>query len=123
MHMGNARGGAIGDGLAAALDWAGFRCTRAFLINDAGNQIEKFAKSLEARYLQHFQGEEAVSFPEDGYHGADITAHAEHMSLIHISNRVWKRSCRLSRNFSRSAARCSPFMTRTGSRMVFAGSK
>ncbi len=77
MHMGNARGGAIGDGLAAALDWAGYDCTREFLINDAGNQIEKFAKSLEARYLQHFDGEEAVPFPEDGYHGADITAHAE----------------------------------------------
>ena len=83
MHMGNARGGAIGDGLAAALDWAGFRCTREFLINDAGNQIEKFAKSLEARYLQHFQGEEAVPFPEDGYHGADITAHAEHYIAEH----------------------------------------
>lgn len=56
---------------------------REFLINDAGNQIEKFAKSLEARYLQHFQGEEAVPFPEDGYHGADITAHAERYIAEH----------------------------------------
>ena len=65
MHMGNARGGAIGDGLAAALDAAGYNVTREFLINDAGNQIEKFAKSLEARYLQHFKGEDAVEFPEE----------------------------------------------------------
>ena len=77
MHMGNARGGAIGDGLAAALDWAGYRVTREFYINDAGNQIAKFGLSLEARYLQHFKGEEAVLFPEDGYHGADITERAE----------------------------------------------
>lgn len=77
MHMGNARGAAIGDGLAAAMDAAGYNVSREFLINDAGNQIEKFAKSLEARYLQHFQGEENVAFPEDGYHGADIKMRAE----------------------------------------------
>jgi len=83
MHMGNARGGAIGDGLAAALDWAGYDVKREFYINDAGNQIAKFGLSLEARYLQHFQGEEAVPFPEDGYHGADITAHAEAYIAAH----------------------------------------
>lgn len=77
MHMGNARGGAIGDGLAAVLDASGFDVTREFLINDAGNQIEKFAKSLEARYLQHYKGEQEIPFPEDGYHGADITARSE----------------------------------------------
>ena len=77
MHMGNARGGAIGDGLAAALDAAGYSVSREFLINDAGNQIEKFAKSLEARYLQYYKGEEAIAFPEDGYHGADIKHSAE----------------------------------------------
>lgn len=77
MHMGNARGAAIGDGLAASLDAAGYNVSREFLINDAGNQIEKFAKSLEARYLQHYQGEEHVPFPEDGYHGADIKMRAE----------------------------------------------
>ena len=83
MHMGNARGGAIGDGLAAALDAAGYNVTREFLVNDAGNQIEKFGKSLEARYLQHFKGEEAVPFPEDGYHGADITERAEQYIAEH----------------------------------------
>ena len=72
MHMGNARGGALGDCLAAVLDWSGYDVTREFYINDAGNQIEKFAKSLEARYLQIIKGEDAVEFPEDGYHGDDI---------------------------------------------------
>lgn len=77
MHMGNARGGAIGDGLAAVLDAAGYNVWREFYVNDAGNQIEKFAVSLEARYMQIFKGEENVSFPEDGYQGADIKDHAK----------------------------------------------
>ena len=76
MHIGNARGGALGDGIASVLDAAGYQVWREFYVNDAGNQIEKFALSLEARYLQHFQGEDAVPFPEDGYHGADITERA-----------------------------------------------
>ena len=65
MHLGNARGGALGDCLAAAMDWAGYDVTREFLINDAGNQILKFGKSLAVRYLQIFRGEDAVPFPED----------------------------------------------------------
>lgn len=77
MHMGNARGGAIGDCLAAVLDAAGYNVWREFYVNDAGNQIEKFAVSLEARYMQIFKGEENVSFPEDGYQGADIKDHAK----------------------------------------------
>ena len=72
MHLGNARGGALGDCLAAALEWAGYDVTREFLINDAGNQIMKFGKSLAARYLQLCRGEQAVPFPEDGYQGEDI---------------------------------------------------
>ena len=76
MHLGNARGGALGDCLAAVLDWAGYDVTREFLINDAGNQIIKFGKSLSARYLQIFRGEEAVPFPEDGYQGEDIKVRA-----------------------------------------------
>ena len=62
MHVGNARGGAIGDVLAAALDWSGYDVCREFYVNDAGNQIEKFGNSLEARYLQHFLGEDKVPF-------------------------------------------------------------
>src|SRR5699024_10270340 len=65
MHLGNARGAALGDCLAAALDWAGYDVTREFLINDAGNQVMKFGKSLAARYLQIFKGEDAVEFPAD----------------------------------------------------------
>lgn len=76
MHLGNARGGALGDCLAAVLDWAGYDVTREFLINDAGNQIVKFGKSLAARYLQHFKGEDAIPFPEDGYQGEDIKVRA-----------------------------------------------
>ncbi len=79
MHIGNARGGAIGDCLASVLDWAGYEVSREFYVNDAGNQIEKFATSLEVRYLQHFKAD--VEMPEDAYHGADITAHAE--NFIH----------------------------------------
>ena len=74
MHMGNARGGALGDGIAAVLDMAGYDVIREFYLNDSGNQIEKFSDSLEARYLQHF-GE--YDFPEEGYKGKDITALAE----------------------------------------------
>lgn len=76
MHMGNARGGALGDCLAAVLDAAGYAVSREFYVNDAGNQIDKFAGSLEARYLQLYKGEEAVPFPEDGYHGEDIKERA-----------------------------------------------
>ena len=72
MHMGNARGGVLGDTLASVLEAAGADVWREFYVNDAGNQIEKFASSLEARYLQILLGEEAVPFPEDGYHGDDI---------------------------------------------------
>lgn len=77
MHMGNARGGVLGDTLAAILSACGAEVAREFYVNDAGNQIEKFAHSIEARYLQHFQGEDAVAFPEDGYHGDDIRDLAE----------------------------------------------
>ena len=72
MHMGNARGGVLGDTLASVLKKSGAEIWREFYVNDAGNQIEKFAKSLEARYFQLIKGEDAVEFPEDGYHGEDI---------------------------------------------------
>jgi len=72
MHMGNARGGVLGDALAAVLERAGYKVWREFYVNDAGNQIEKFATSIEARCLQLVKGEDAIEFPEDGYHGDDI---------------------------------------------------
>ena len=72
MHMGNARGGVLGDALASVLDFAGWKVSREFYVNDAGNQIEKFASSIDARYAQLILGEDAVAFPEDGYHGDDI---------------------------------------------------
>ena len=72
MHMGNARGGVLGDTLAEVLSRAGADVWREFYVNDAGNQIEKFATSIDVRYRQLILGEDAVEFPEDGYHGDDI---------------------------------------------------
>ena len=80
MHIGNARGGALGDCLAAVLSKAGYDVTREFYVNDAGNQIAKFGASLEARYLQIYKPE--TEFPEDGYHGADITERAKEFAAI-----------------------------------------
>ncbi|WP_455529429.1 arginine--tRNA ligase [Ruminococcus sp.] len=103
MHIGNARGGAIGDCLASVLNWAGYHAEREFYVNDAGNQIEKFGKSLELRYLQlcsdkgqeliakygsdteqlcseiYSQSGEGETFemPEDVYLGTDIIEHAK----------------------------------------------
>lgn len=77
MHMGNARGGVLGDALASVLEKAGYEVSREFYVNDAGNQIEKFASSIDARYKQLILGEDAVAFPEDGYHGDDIRRIAE----------------------------------------------
>ena len=97
MHMGNARGGALGDCLAAVLQKAGYDAYREFYVNDAGNQIEKFACSLEARYLQIFKGDEIV-FPEDGYQGADITELAQEYadqhgdSLLALDSEARKRA-------------------------------
>jgi arginyl-tRNA synthetase len=70
--MGNARGGVLGDTLASVLSACGADVTREFYVNDAGHQIDKFAHSIEARYLQLIRGEDAVPFPEDGYQGDDI---------------------------------------------------
>ena len=83
MHMGNARGGALGDCLAACLDWAGYDVTREFYINDAGNQIQKFGKSLAIRYLQLYKGEEACPLPEECYQGADIIQRAKEFAEVH----------------------------------------
>ncbi len=82
MHMGNARGGALGDCLAQVLHWAGNEVSREFYVNDAGNQIEKFYQSLNARYFQKYKGEQNFPFPEDGYQGEDIKERIEEFSLI-----------------------------------------
>ena len=72
MTIGNARGGVLGDTLASILHKAGYDVWREFYVNDAGNQIELFGKSINARYMQLCLGESNFSFPEDGYHGDDI---------------------------------------------------
>lgn len=97
MHIGNARGGALGDSLSSVLQFAGYEVEREFYVNDAGNQIEKFGKSLSIRYLQIadgnksdviasygdddvcrkiFEDEENFPMPEDVYKGVDIIEHA-----------------------------------------------
>ncbi len=81
MHVGNARGGALGDTLSSVLEAAGYDVSREFYINDAGNQIEKFATSLEVRYLQLYK--DGIEMPEDAYHGQDITDHAKAFSEIY----------------------------------------
>ncbi len=72
MTIGNARGGVLGDTLASVLTKAGYNVWREFYVNDAGNQVDLFGKSIEARYLQIVLGEDAVEFPDNGYHGDDI---------------------------------------------------
>ncbi len=81
MHMGNARGGALGDCLAAVLDYAGYDVKREFYVNDAGNQIDKFSLSLDIRYRQ-LCGEE-IELPEDSYHGEDIVERAKQFRELH----------------------------------------
>lgn len=77
MTIGNARGGVLGDALASVMQRAGYNVWREFYVNDAGNQVDLFGKSIEARYLQIIKGEDAVEFPENGYHGDDICALAK----------------------------------------------
>ena len=77
MHLGNARGGVLGDALASILSFAGYEVSREFYVNDAGNQIEKFASSIDARYQELLLGDKAPAFPEDGYHGEDIVVLAK----------------------------------------------
>ena len=83
MHMGNARGGALGDCLAAVLDAAGYQVSREFYINDAGNQIDKFALSLDIRYQQIYKGADAPELPEDSYHGEDIAVRAREFADVY----------------------------------------
>ena len=83
MHMGNARGGVLGDSLANVLAWAGNNVTKEFYVNDAGNQIDKFANSINVRYMQILEGEEAHPLPEDAYHGEDIKVIAKELYDIH----------------------------------------
>ena len=83
MHMGNARGGVLGDCLAEVLDWAGNDVTREFYINDAGNQVDKFAHSVKGRYIQELKGEDAIVFEDSWYQGADIRELAHNLVEQH----------------------------------------
>ena len=88
MHIGNARGGALGDCLAAVMEAAGYYTEREFYINDAGNQINKFGLSLDLRYLQLYK--DGIEMPEDSYHGEDIINHAKAFAEIYGDSFVEK---------------------------------
>ena len=110
MHMGNARGGAFGDCLAAVMDFAGYNVSREFYINDAGNQIDKFALSLDIRYQQIYKGADAPELPEDSYHGEDIAVRAREFADVYgdkISPRARKSAAKRS-----SISRCRRISTR-----------
>ncbi|KAA9004640.1 arginine--tRNA ligase [Paenibacillus spiritus] len=77
LHLGHARGAAVGDALCNVLDYAGYQVTREYYINDAGNQVANLCRSIEARYLQEL-GQQA-EMPEDGYHGEDIKGFAREL--------------------------------------------
>ncbi len=83
MHMGNARGGVLGDTLANVLARDGWKVWKEFYVNDAGNQINKFARSIYARCMQLTLGAENYEFPEDGYHGDDIKELAQMFHVEH----------------------------------------
>ena len=88
MHMGNARGGVLGDTLANVLQRDGCDTWKEFYVNDAGNQIHKFAVSINARYMQLILGEDNFAFPEEGYHGDDIKALAK--AIYEAHGESWK---------------------------------
>lgn len=81
MHIGNARGGVLGDALSAVLEASGYKVEREFYVNDAGNQVNRYGLSIEARYMQLFQPD--FPFPEDGYLGEDVTENAKAFADIH----------------------------------------
>jgi arginyl-tRNA synthetase len=81
LHLGHARGAAVGDTLCNILDRAGFDVSREYYINDAGNQIHNLALSVEARYFQALGKE--CEMPEDGYHGADIIQFGKDLAEEH----------------------------------------
>ncbi len=81
LHLGHARGAAVGDSLCNVLEKAGFEVTREYYINDAGNQIFNLAKSVEARYFQALGLDKDM--PEDGYYGEDIVELGKQLAKEH----------------------------------------
>jgi arginyl-tRNA synthetase len=77
LHLGHARGAAVGDALCNVLDFAGYQVTREYYINDAGNQVNNLCMSIETRYLQELG--QPAEMPEDGYHGEDIKGFAKEL--------------------------------------------
>src|SRR6478609_92395 len=82
LHLGHARGAAVGDSLCNILAKAGYDVSREYYINDAGNQINNLANSVEARYFQAL-GRDDKPMPEDGYHGEDIIGIGKRLAEEH----------------------------------------
>ena len=78
LHLGHARGAAIGDCICRLYEKAGYDVTREYYVNDAGNQINNLAKSLRVRYHEAL-GDFSLEFPEDGYHSDDLKKLAQIM--------------------------------------------
>ena len=106
MTIGNARGGVLGDALASVLDRAGYNVWREFYVNDAGNQVDLFGKSIEARYLQLIQGEDAVEFPDNGYHGDDIRELAKLIYERQVPHHAERRALRGVRGLRPAVQHC-----------------
>ena len=126
MHMGNARGGAIGDCLSAVLDAAGYYVEREFYVNDAGNQIDKFALSLDVRYRQLFVGEENAPLPEDCYQGGDIIDLAKPPQMVIAYSLFLMKNAKkslLNTLFQKTSKRCRMILQNTESYTILGSLK
>ncbi|WP_035785188.1 MULTISPECIES: arginine--tRNA ligase [Jeotgalicoccus] len=95
LHIGHARNASVGATLSNILDFAGYDVTREYYINDAGNQINNLAKSIEARYFEALG--EALKMPEDGYNGKDIKVIGEKLASEHPEYKDLEQAERISK--------------------------
>ncbi len=101
LHLGHARGAAVGDALCSVLSKAGYDVSREYYINDAGNQINNLALSVEVRYFEALGLEKPM--PEDGYRGEDIIAIGKNLPKISVTVSYMKRRANV-RRFSVNTA-------------------
>ncbi len=95
LHIGHARNASVGATLSNIMDFAGYDVTREYYINDAGNQINNLAKSIEARYFEALG--EALNMPEDGYNGKDIKVIGEKLASEHPEYKDLEEAERISK--------------------------
>ncbi|QQD84742.1 arginine--tRNA ligase [Jeotgalicoccus sp. ATCC 8456] len=95
LHIGHARNGAVGATLSNIMDFAGYDVTREYYINDAGNQINNLARSIEARYFEALG--QGLNMPEDGYNGKDIKVIGEKLAEAHPEYKDLDETARISK--------------------------